>query len=48
VLFSFTALVPLFVPVPFYLLGLLVCIVQALVFTLLSTVYIGMAVSHDH
>lgn len=48
VLFSFTTLVPLFVPVPFYILGILVCVVQALVFSLLATVYIGMAVSHDH
>jgi F-type H+-transporting ATPase subunit a len=48
VLFSFTFLVPFLVPVPFYILGILVCVVQALVFTLLATVYLGMAVSHDH
>jgi F-type H+-transporting ATPase subunit a len=45
---SFFALVPLLVPVPFLILGILVSVVQALVFCLLSTVYISMAVAHDH
>jgi len=45
---SFFALVPLLVPVPFLFLGILVSVVQALVFCLLSTVYISMAVAHDH
>jgi F-type H+-transporting ATPase subunit a len=48
VIFAFFALVPVFVPVPFYFLGLLVCVVQTLVFCLLSMVYISMAISHDH
>ena len=34
-------------PLPFYFLGLLVCFLQAFVFTLLSTIYIGLAVAHD-
>jgi F-type H+-transporting ATPase subunit a len=48
VLFVFFTLVPLIVPVPFLILGILVSVVQALVFCLLSMVYISMAVSHDH
>lgn len=35
------------VPVPVMLLGTLVCTVQTLVFCILSTVYIGLAVQHD-
>jgi F-type H+-transporting ATPase subunit a len=34
-------------PLPFYALGLLVCFLQAFVFTLLSTIYVGLAVAHD-
>lgn len=34
-------------PLPFYFLGLLVCFVQAFVFTLLTTIYISLAVAHD-
>jgi F-type H+-transporting ATPase subunit a len=48
VVFSFFALVPILVPVPFLLLGLLVSVVQTLVFCLLSMVYISMATAHDH
>jgi len=48
VVFSFFALVPLVVPVPFLLLGILVCVIQAMVFSLLSVVYIQMAIAHDH
>ena len=48
VVFTFFALVPLLVPIPFLFLGTLVCIVQTLVFCLLSMVYISMAISHDH
>lgn len=45
----FTLLVPFLVPVPFLMLGTIVCIVQTAVFCILSTVYIGMAVAHqDH
>jgi len=47
VVFSFFTLVPVLVPVPFYLLGLLVCLVQAIVFCTLTMVYIGMAVEHE-
>jgi F-type H+-transporting ATPase subunit a len=34
------------IPLPMYLLGTIVVIVQALVFCLLSTVYIAMAIEH--
>ena len=44
----FTGLTKVGVPVIFYFLGLLVCVVQAFVFTMLSAVYISLAVSHDH
>lgn len=48
VVFTFFTLVPLLVPVPFLILGLLVSVVQTLVFCLLSMVYISMAEAHDH
>ncbi len=35
-------------PLPFYLLGIFVCCLQAFVFTLLSMVYVSMAIAHDH
>lgn len=44
----FNGITPILVPVIFMVLGLFVCCVQAFVFSLLSTVYIKMAVSHDH
>ncbi len=44
----FTDLVPYLVPIPFYALGLLVAFLQAIVFTLLSMVYISLATAHDH
>lgn len=44
VLTIFLGLVPFLVPLPMYMLGAVVVVVQALVFSLLSTVYIGMAV----
>lgn len=44
----FTDLVPVIVPIPFYLMGMFVCFVQAFVFTLLSMVYISLATAHDH
>ncbi|CAN5589046.1 hypothetical protein BH11MYX1_BH11MYX1_22150 [soil metagenome] len=47
VVMSFFALVPILVPLPFLLLGLLVCIIQALVFCSLAMVYIGMAIEHE-
>ena len=34
----------LFVPVPFMLLGILIGIIQAFIFTVLATVYVGGAV----
>ncbi len=39
--------VPLIYPIPILALGLVVCIVQTLVFCLLSMVYIGLAVAHE-
>jgi F-type H+-transporting ATPase subunit a len=47
VVMSFFALVPLLVPIPFLILGILVCLIQALVFATLAAVYIGMAVEHE-
>ena len=48
VLGIFSDLTPLVVPVIFMILGILVSTIQAFVFSLLSAVYIGLAVSHDH
>lgn len=48
VLTIFSGLVPLVVPVIFLALGLMVALIQAFVFATLSTVYIGLAVSHEH
>ena len=45
---AFFALVPLLLPVPFLILGVLVVIIQTLVFTLLTMVYIQGAVAHEH
>lgn len=39
---------PLLIPIPFYILGLIVCFIQAFVFTLLSMVYIALAQASDH
>jgi len=44
----FTDLSKIGVPVVFYLLGTLVSLIQAFVFTLLSIIYVAMAVSHEH
>ena len=42
-------LMPLILPIPFMILGLLVSLIQAYVFTVLTMVYIQMAVEHhDH
>lgn len=43
----FLDLVPIGIPIPFYLMGLFVCFVQAFVFTLLSMVYVALATAHD-
>lgn len=49
VLGIFSQLVPFAVPIVFLLLGLMVCVIQAYVFTILSMVYIGLATAHqDH
>src|SRR2546426_69203 len=44
----FTGLTKIGIPVAFYALGAFVCLVQAFVFTMLSAIYIALAVSHDH
>ncbi len=38
---------PILFPIPFYFLGLLVCIVQTAVFCILTSVYISLAVAHE-
>src|SRR5215471_11435464 len=47
VVLVFFGIIPILLPLPFMLMGVLVCIVQAVVFTLLATVYIGQAVAHE-
>ncbi len=47
VLGVFSGLVPLIIPVIFMALGVFVAFIQAFVFSLLSTVYIGLAVAHE-
>ena len=47
VVFTFFSLIPLIVPLPFMLLGVLVCVVQAIVFCTLAMVYFSMAVEHE-
>ncbi len=44
---AFFVLVPILVPLPFLVLGILVCVVQTLVFTLLTMVYIDLALAHE-
>jgi F-type H+-transporting ATPase subunit a len=44
----FTDLTKFGVPVIFYVLGAFVAVVQAFVFTMLSAIYIALAVSHEH
>jgi F-type H+-transporting ATPase subunit a len=44
----FLDLVPIVVPIPFYMMGMFVCFVQAFVFTLLSMVYVALSTAHDH
>jgi len=43
----FAGLIAILVPLPFMLLGCLVLIVQTLVFTMLTCVYIGLATEHE-
>jgi F-type H+-transporting ATPase subunit a len=47
VVLAFFAVIPFLVPVPFLVMGVFVSVVQAVVFSLLSTVYIGSAIAHD-
>ena len=44
----FTGMVYVVVPSLLMFFGVLVSMVQSFVFTLLSAIYISMAVSHDH
>ncbi len=44
----FLDMAPFLVPIIFYFLGLFVCTLQAFVFTILSMVYVALAISHDH
>lgn len=48
VLSIFSGLVPLFIPVIFMGLALVVSLIQAFIFSALSAVYIGLAISHEH
>jgi len=48
VLGIFTDLTKVLIPVAFFVLGAFVCLVQAFVFTILSTIYIASAVAHEH
>jgi len=48
VLGAFLDIAPYGVPMIFYVMGIFVCVMQALVFTLLSMVYVSMATAHDH
>ena len=48
VLEIFTDLTKLGIPVVFYILGTLVSVIQAAVFTILSIIYVAMAISHEH
>jgi len=45
---AFISLTKLVVPVAFYVMGTLVSLIQAFVFTLLSMIYVALAVSHGH
>ena len=43
---SMTGLVPYLLPIPFYFYEILVGVVQALIFTLLVAIYIGLITNH--
>lgn len=47
ILLGFMGLFPLIVPVPVQLLGVIIIVVQTLVFTLLTTIYIALATEHE-
>ncbi len=46
VVLAISSLIALLAPVPFLLLGVMVAIVQTLIFTLLSIIYIALAIEH--
>jgi F-type H+-transporting ATPase subunit a len=48
VLSIFTGLTKLIVPLAFYALGSIVCVIQAIIFAVLSMSYVRLAASHDH
>jgi F-type H+-transporting ATPase subunit a len=48
VLSIFTGLTKLVVPLAFYALGAIVCVIQALIFVVLTMSYIKLAQSHEH
>ena len=48
VLGIFLDMTPYLIPIIFYFLGFFVCTLQAFVFTILSMVYVSLAISHDH
>ena len=48
VLAIFLDLAPIAIPVIFYFLGFFVCTMQAFIFTILSMVYMSIALSHEH
>lgn len=48
VLSIFTGLTKAFVPLAFYALGAIVCVIQALIFMVLTMSYIKLAQSHEH
>ncbi len=48
VLGVFHQLSPVIVPVPFYVMGLIVSLIQAFIFALLTLVYVMLAKAHDH
>jgi F-type H+-transporting ATPase subunit a len=43
----FFGIFPLLLPLPFMVMGVFVSVVQAVVFSLLSTVYFAQAVAHE-
>jgi F-type H+-transporting ATPase subunit a len=47
VVLAFFVIFPFLLPLPFLVMGVFVCVVQAVVFSLLTTVYIGTAVAHE-
>ncbi|MGO9452113.1 MAG: F0F1 ATP synthase subunit A [Candidatus Binataceae bacterium] len=48
VLSIFTGLTKLVIPLAFYTLGSIVCVIQAIIFVVLSMSYVRLATGHDH